>query len=81
LKEWTVKLVRHGNKQLLGITCPHCGGKALVAKHWRVFHPDEEMLQLARQRGDRRGVVFRTRPCPYCFRASYLPGYHPDKKK
>jgi hypothetical protein len=81
MKTWEVKEVVQGKRKLLGITCPQCGGKALVNKAWRAMQPAEDALLLARSKGDFQGRVFKTRPCTYCFKASWLPGEHPDEKK
>ena len=78
---WNAKPVRRGKRELIGITCPHCGGKALVSKSWTDISPAEDSIRLAHSKGDFEGKVFRTRACTYCFKSSWLPGEHPDEKK
>lgn len=64
MKSWTVRNVRRGKRQLLGIICPHCECRALVARDWASYDYTK----------------YRTRSCTYCFKASWLPGEHPDEK-
>jgi hypothetical protein len=80
LLTWVVRPVKRGGKNLLGIICPQCEQRAIVSKKWLDVQPAEDALKLSHSRGDFEGRVFKTRPCTYCFKASYLPGEHPDDK-
>jgi hypothetical protein len=79
MKTWEAKPVKRGKRQLIGIICPTCGGRALVSKKWLDVSPREEAIKTAHSRGDFKGRVFRTRPCTYCFISAWLPGFHPDE--
>lgn len=61
LKPWKVENI--GNK--LGITCPYCGGKALVSRQWgkpRTYKCHDESI-----------VFIVGRSCTYCFKAAKIP--------
>lgn len=75
---WDARPVRRNKRELIGIICPHCGGRALVSKSWLDISPAEDAIRFAHSKGDFKGKVFRTRPCCYCFKASWLPGEAPD---
>jgi hypothetical protein len=34
LPDWMVRPVKRGRRELVGLICPHCGGRTLVAKSW-----------------------------------------------
>ena len=65
LPEWDAKVIRRDGRQLVGITCPRCGGKAIVSRKWL----SEELNK------------FKTRTCTYCYKTAWLPGEHPDGKE
>lgn len=55
-----------GDNGFFEVACPRksCGGMFII--------------EIARWEGDNNGAVkVRTRPCPYCFRVSWLPGEKP----
>jgi DNA-directed RNA polymerase subunit RPC12/RpoP len=64
MKVWSARPVKRGKRQLIGIICPNCGGRALVGKNWA-----DEGLNTVNTRG-----------CPYCGKWAWLPGRHPDEK-
>lgn len=66
LKSWSARAVKSGKRELVGITCPNCGGKAIVSKKWL----DKNLLP-----------GYLTRACTYCFKAAWIPGEHPDEKE
>jgi hypothetical protein len=53
----------------------------IVSKAWLAIQPAEDALKLSHSKGDFEGRVFKTRPCTYCFKASWLPGENPDDKR
>lgn len=59
MKQYTATPTDRG----VGLTCPRkdCGGRFLV---------NMEKLE-----GERRGKLWHTAPCPYCFRVNLLPGH------
>lgn len=61
LKPWSIEKV--GGK--LGITCPHCGGKALVSKRWKQPRTYECW--------DGSIVLIVGRSCTYCFKTARIP--------
>lgn len=61
MKTWKIQAV----DGKLGLTCPNCGGKALVSKKWR--------QPRTYTRPDGSKVVIVGRSCTYCFKTARLP--------
>lgn len=60
-----------GSFDLLKVRCERCENNFWVQLKWKV---------IAEEGAASDGKGHRTRPCPYCFRTSWLPGEHPDQQ-
>lgn len=79
LLTWDARVVRRDRRELLGIICPNCGGRALVSKKWLDISPAEDAIRLSHSKGDFKGKVFKTRCCTYCWKSAWLPGEDPSE--
>jgi hypothetical protein len=61
-----------GSHDLLKVRCERCGSRFWVTLKWKV---------VAQEGSATDGRGHRTRPCPYCFKVSWLPGESPDSRE
>lgn len=57
-----------GAYDMYEVTCPRCRQPFWVRLLWMVKKVAEDQKP-----SDRRRIIYKTRPCPYCFKTSKLP--------